>query len=215
MTYALSAPRAAHRFSSFVWLSTMVVSGERQVRGHLQSVGVVDSLSDVELIERLRDDDRYLREFIRRHHHSLRRLAVAMLRSGEDADEVVQDTFVSVHRGADRFRGESSPRTWIHTICHRHCLARLRRKRLAVVPNDEAEMILSPTIDHAVRLAVRNAAAALPADLRIAFTLVDVLGFTREEAAHMVGIPGNTMRARVARARVLLATLLADDEVQS
>jgi DNA-directed RNA polymerase specialized sigma24 family protein len=76
-------------------------------------------------------------------------------------------------------------------------------------------MILSPTIDHAVRLAVRSATAALPSDLRIAFTLVDVLGFTREEAAHMVGIPGNTMRARVARARVLLATLLTDDEVQS
>lgn len=215
MTYAFRALRPTRPFSAVGRLSTMVTSGERRVRGHLQSVGAVDSFSDVELIERLRDDDRCLREFIRRHHSSLRRLALAMLHSDEDADEAVQDTFMSVHRGADQFRGESSPRTWIHTICHRHCIARLRRKRLAVVSDDQADVILSPTIDYAVRLAVRSAAAALPPDLRIAFTLVDVLGFTREEAAHMVGVPGNTMRARVARARVVLATLLADDEVQS
>lgn len=59
-------------------------------------------------------------------------------------------------------------------------------------------------------VAVEAAMRHLSDEHRTAFTLIDILGFSREDSATMVGIPGNTMRARSARARQLLAELLAD-----
>jgi RNA polymerase sigma-70 factor (ECF subfamily) len=61
-----------------------------------------------------------------------------------------------------------------------------------------------------MRIALKVAVDELPEQNRVAFVLVDVLGFSREDAAAMVDVPGNTMRARVARARMLLADALTD-----
>ena len=61
-------------------------------------------------------------------------------------------------------------------------------------------------------MTLEQAVADLSGDLKVAFTLVDVLGFSREEAAQLVGVPGNTMRARAARARVILASTLTQGD---
>lgn len=170
-------------------------------------------LSDVELIARV-DDDSCLRELIGRHQRSLRQLARSMLRNDADADEAVQDTFVAVFRSAASFRGESAAKTWLHSICYRQCLARLRRKRFDVVPLDVdfAVGAIAVEVDHTFNAVLDAAVRQLPEPNRVAFVLVDVLGWSREDAAGIVGVPGNTMRARVARARELLADALGDDD---
>ena len=66
--------------------------------------------------------------------------------------------------------------------------------------------------DEALRMTLDRAIAGLTGDLKMAFTLVDVLGFSREEAAQLAGVPGNTMRARAARARVVLASMLTEGD---
>ena len=172
-----------------------------------------EQLTDADLIGRMKRDEECLRVLVARHHVSLRRLAMSMLRSEPDADEAVQDTFISAHRNASSFRHESSVRTWLHSICYRACLGRLRRKRLTLVEVDTATMIAGAESDPAVMVAIDRAVAALPDDLRVAFTLVDICGFTREDAAALAGVPGNTMRARSARARMLLADALTAEEV--
>lgn len=166
-------------------------------------------LSDIELVERCAADEACLRVLVGRHEPSLRRLAWSLLRNGHDAEEAVQDTFVAVHRAAAGFRGEASVRTWLHSVCYRQCLGRLRRKRLELVALADHD---TPTVsaDAALRLTLERAVDALPEANRVAFVLVDVLGFSREDAAVMVEVPGNTMRARVARARMLLADALSE-----
>lgn len=196
-------------------LSTLCSGAVHDVRNHLRVLrSSVRELSDPELLARLHTDDECLREFVGRHHMSVHRLAVATLRSTADAEEAVQDTFIAAHRSAERFRGESSARTWLHSICYRRCLGMLRKQHLHAVVLDDVSLLAATHTDHAVRLALDIAVAGLTDDLRVAFTLVDVLGFTREDAAHLVGVPGNTMRARVARARVLLADAMTDREAE-
>jgi RNA polymerase sigma-70 factor, ECF subfamily len=197
-------------------LSTLCTGGVHDVRSHLRVLrSDVRELSDPELLARLRTDDDCLREFVGRHHSSVHRLAVATLRSTADAEEAVQDTFIAAHRSAERFRGESSARTWLHTICYRRCLVVLRKRHLQVVAVDDVSLFAGTDTDHVLRLALDAAVASLNDDPRVAFTLVDVLGFSREDAARLVGVPGNTMRARVARARMLLADAMTDREDES
>lgn len=186
------------------------------VARRLRSVSAVVpvEMSDSELISRA-GEELCLRELIARHERSMRRLALSMLRNRADADEAVQDAFVVVYRKGATFRGESSARTWLHSICYRKCLDRLRRKRFDIVHIDQASQssLTAVEVDHSFTATLETALDDLPPQNREAFVLVDVLGFTREDAAELVGVPGNTMRARVARARLLLADALDDGEV--
>ena len=192
--------------------STLAGGGASMVRNRQRTIWDLGQLSDVELIAELDTDDGCVRELVARHHRSVHQLAVAMLHNSSDADEAVQDTFIAAHRGAAGFRGESSARTWLHAICYRRCVGVLRKKHLKVVGIDAALIVAEPAVDNTSRIAIDRAAFALPDDLRVAFTLVDVLGFSRENAAHLVGVSGNTMRARVVRARILLADALGEQE---
>lgn len=193
--------------------SRIAAGGVHTLRSHLRSVRPtpIERMSDVELVGQL-SDDACLREFIARHSGSVRGLATSMMRSSHDADEVVQDTFIAAHRSFEQFRGESTPRTWLHTICYRRCLTLLRKKHLQLVSDAVVVGLAAGSTDEALRMTLERAIDGLSGDLKVAFTLVDVLGFSREEAAQMAGVPGNTMRARVARARIVLASMLTEGD---
>ena len=154
-------------------------------------------------------DDAAFELIVRRHTDAVWRFARSMLRDDGAAEEAVQDTFVKAHRALDRFRGESALRTWLVSICHRACLDRLRRKHVDVVPLEAAREQRTREEQTGLRLALEEALAQLPDDEREGFTLVHVLGYSREEAADVVGVPPSTMRSRVARGRERLAEALA------
>jgi len=192
--------------------SRIAAGGVQTLRSHSRSLRpAVERMSDLELLGQL-SDDACLREFIARHNGSVRCLALSMMRSSHDADEVVQDTFIAAHRSFEQFRGESTPRTWLHTICYRRCLTLLRKKHLQLVSEDVVVGLAASSTDEALRMTLERAIDGLSGDLKVAFTLVDVLGFSREEAAQMAGVPGNTMRARAARARIVLASTLTEGD---
>lgn len=170
----------------------------------------VVGMSDTELLAVVGSDDDAFRELVGRHQRSLRRLARSMMRNDADADEAVQDSLLAAHRHARSFRGDASVRSWLHAICYRQCLARLRRARFELVSLEHAAILSRPEAGPVLPSYLQTAIATLPVDNQAAFVLVDVLGFTREDAATVVGIPSNTMRARVTRARLLLADIVSD-----
>jgi len=173
----------------------------------LRSSGSCAGLDDVTLIGRLDDADA-MRELIVRHERPLMSMAMSMIRNRADAEEIVQDTFVQAYRAAGTFRGDAKVSTWLHSICYRQVLTRTRRRRHLTVAIDEALTQMSTSTDDAFRLALDDAVEELPDINRQAFVLVDVLGFSRSDAAEIVGVEANTMRARVAKARALLADIL-------
>ncbi|HVT71322.1 MAG TPA: RNA polymerase sigma factor [Trebonia sp.] len=73
--------------------------------------------ADVSLLRRLRDgDEQAFAALVERYHPSMLRLALSFVSSRAVAEEVVQDTWLAVLRGLDRFEERSSLRTWLFTI---------------------------------------------------------------------------------------------------
>ena len=179
-----------------------------------ESTSNLHEMDDKELVRRAADDgDQAAFELlVRRHSTPLWRMARMLLNDPFAADEAVQDTFLKAYRSLGSFRGDSSVGTWLGAICRRTCIDRLRLKKANVVSLDEVRHARARDDDAHVRIALEQAAARLGPVEREAFTLVDVLGYSREDAAAIVGVPASTMRSRVARAREHLAEALADTD---
>lgn len=133
----------------------------------------------------------------------LRRLGVA----DDDADDVCQEVFLTVHRRLAHFEGRSSPRTWIYGICVR--VAADYRKRMKT-RREVASSPPSPAVGahQEDELAVREARAllnrildGLDDDKRAAFVLYEVEDLSLKEVASALGCPLQTAYSRLQAAR--------------
>lgn len=150
------------------------------------------------------------------HVSRMYRVALRMLGSTEDAQEVAQDACVQALRGAEKFDGRSALTTWLHRITVNCAQDHLRKQRrmddgrsnwdegaigmlavLEATPAEQAER--SDTYRHALKLI-----AALPDDCRSAFMLTQLDGYTYDEAAAIENLSRGTVASRVFRARKLL-----------
>ena len=153
--------------------------------------------------------------------HKDRLWAVALRTTGdpEEAADALQDALISAFRRADQFRGDSAVTTWLHRIVVNASLDRLRRRsvRHALPLPDDLEtlpgaVVADPTDSMARRetqMAITEALAELPEDQRAAVMLVDVEGWSVEEAAEQLGCPAGTVKSRCFRGRAKLAKRLA------
>ena len=178
---------------------------------------------DAALVERLRagDEDAF-RLLIDRFDAPLRRVARTYVATDAAADEVVQDTWLGVLRGIDRFEQRSSLKTWIFRIALNHCRDRLSRFRppmqpIAEEPDDDAFTVrltdpgrdpesLAVAADESRR--VSRCLARVPHAFREAVVLRDLEGLSYEEIAEVLGVRMGTVRSRIARGREQLRTLL-------
>ena len=150
-------------------------------------------------------------QLFRTHHRHLLRFVQRYMRNPEDAEDVVQQTFIEALRCADRFAGLSKPSTWLFGIALNLARHQVRRNcAQAHDALDEAalEQVADAHGDPAVLLEWRQTAAmvdamlnALPARIRTTFEAVLDGGSTYEEAACEMDIPGGTVRSRVSRVR--------------
>jgi RNA polymerase sigma-70 factor, ECF subfamily len=126
-------------------------------------------------------------------------------------EEVVQDTFVAVWNGADRYRATGEVPAWIWGIGIRRLISRLRRRPAALagrpdetVVSAEDEVLLG--VEHGdLGAALGSLSPELPAVVQA--TVLD--GLTTREAATLLGIPQGTVKTRAARARRELREALA------
>jgi RNA polymerase sigma-70 factor, ECF subfamily len=172
------------------------------------------------LVARLRAGDlAALGEVYDAHHVHVRAFARRLLGDENAAEDILQETFLTLPRAVARFRGESSLSTFLLSITVRHASHFVRaagRRRLAMdrlareprvpgsAPDDEAER-------KRLAAALLRALDALPMDQRVAVVLCEVEGRTSAEAAQIVGAPEATVRTRLFHARRKLAALLATE----
>lgn len=150
-------------------------------------------------------------ELVRRHAGGLWGVALRTLRDPDDAADAVQEALVAAYRAAGSFRGDAAVRTWLHRIVVHTCIDRIRHERVRPTvpwPEHDVPGRLDHAAELAVRLAVDEALAALPAEQRIAVVLVDVQGHPVAEAAAILRVPPGTVKSRCARGRARLAVLL-------
>src|SRR5690349_19390693 len=95
--------------------------------------------SDLELIEEFRKGHQYsFEELINRYSGKVFSLALRLARSQEDAEEVLQDVFVTVYRKIGGFEGKSSFSSWLYRVTVNAALMKLRKKKQdRTVPMEE------------------------------------------------------------------------------
>jgi len=155
------------------------------------------------------------------NEQSIYTLAMRILRQPEDAQDVVQDTFLSALEHLGEFRGDAAFRTWLVRIATNHALKVLRRRkgRQTDVLNekDEEQPLPHPSFiaqwrDDPIQIAeqretqhlLNEAMESLDEKYRLIFLLRDVEGLSTEEAASMLGISVANAKVRLLRARLML-----------
>ncbi len=191
------------------------------------AMGPLDALAllrERSLVRRLRrGDERAFADLVRTHQNRVVDLVFRMLGDYEEALDLAQEIFVSVHAALPRFRGDSRLSTWIFRIAKNHCLNRLkylgRRERgrsteLGEVPESELESQLpSQRPDEALhrderRELVQRAIAELDEEHRLLVVLRDMEELSYHEIAAITDQPEGTVKSRLHRARAALADIL-------
>ncbi len=107
----------------------------------------VSSDEDILLVDRaLAGDTQAFEHLVRRHECRVFRTAVALTGNQEDAEEALQDTFLSVYQHLGEFRRDSRFTTWLTRIAINAALQKLRRRRQSVSLDDpeESETVFLP-----------------------------------------------------------------------
>lgn len=183
------------------------------------SAGTVHQ-DDLALAERCRQGDFDAFESLYREHASrLFSLAVRMLGNKTDAEDMLQEIFLTAHRKLQSYRGDARLSTWLFRLATNLCLDHLRSKSTRMTQatsslDDDNAMEPVSTSPGAVLGTVQNidmerAVAKLPQGCRAAFLLHDVEGFEHREVAAMLGISEGTSKSQVHKARLKLRRFLA------
>jgi RNA polymerase sigma-70 factor (ECF subfamily) len=150
---------------------------------------------------------------VRMHGAFLQRAIARLGGTGPHVDDIVQEAFISAfRRSADLPLDDNMLRAWLfraaknHLLHHRRTLARELRKAEAVVIDNVAPIDSFSERERAAL--VRKATLALPLELREAFVLVDLEGLSAIDAAGVAGVPENTLRSRLRRARTRFGATL-------
>ena len=175
------------------------------------------------IIERARTGDgRAFEDLARREERALYRHAARIVGPGPDAEDVVQDAFISAWRGIRSFEGTSF-RAWLFRIVTNRALdkmrSRKRRAELPLEPSEDEEVIwaepaapgpdlIELAASQEALAAVESALEHVPAEQRAALLLRDVEGFAYEEIALMTGVEIGTVKSRIHRARVSVRNTL-------
>ena len=161
-----------------------------------------------------------LGELFDRHENAVYRFFSRMLGAGNpDIDELVNETFLNVHRSARKFRGHASVKTWIiaiaANIARHHIRSESRRRAfLRILQGRPAgrEPDEGRAAEH--RDLVRKLGkllTALPYDLRIAFVMCDLEEIPGADAARVLGVPEGTLWRRLHEARKSLRASLGEE----
>lgn len=164
-------------------------------------------VDDAILVDAARDGDvEAFEAIVRQHQATVYRVALRLLGSTADAQDVTQDTFVRAWRSLRGFRRDSSVSTWLYRIVTRRCLDLLAMRRPTEPLEEELETVAAePTesVERQERLrAVTHAIAKLPTGQRVALTLREFEGLSYEEIAGIVGVSVPAIKGRIHRARL-------------
>lgn len=178
--------------------------------------------TDQELVIQIQNGDQQcFEELIGRYSNKAFSLAVRLTRNQEDAEEVLQDVFVTVFRKIGGFEGKSSFSSWLYRVTVNAALMKLRKKRQTqqVVSVEELqpqvqEIVINQSVDQleSDEIALRNQLVAvleeairkLPDDYRPVFILRDIDGLTSREVGKILNLSVPAVKSRLHRSRLML-----------
>lgn len=162
-------------------------------------------------------DQRAFADLVGMHRNQLWAVCLNIVRDHQEAEDALQNTLIAAWQNLEKFRGESRFSTWLHRIAANNALMVVRKRKpqtqLTDFTDPEQPVVLSddtggaPSFDERMVTldALREALATLPKDFRTAIVLREFGDFSYAEIAEHQGVPIQTVKSRLNRAKKQLA----------
>lgn len=196
----------------------------------MEAVKNIKDRSDAELVEAMKNSQlpacadctaaQAFDELLRRYSEKAYRLAMRITRQQEDAEEVLQETFLSVFDKISEFRGTSAFSSWLYRITVNTAFMKLRKRRKHSAVELDEQIAASQecwvgkrsdvsdtnylSAQHELRAVLEQAIEALPVDYRTIFVLRDVDGLSNQQVSEIMDLSVPAIKSRLHRSRLLL-----------
>ncbi len=188
--------------------------------------GAEQEVQDHELVAGLRKGDQAcLQEILNKYTEKVHNLAMRIARNQEDAEEILQDVFLTVFRKVEKFEGKSAFSSWLYRITVNTAFMKLRKRKQTaaisledITPGVKDSWVSERREDsdanfmasrHELREQLEAAIAKLPEEYRVIFILRDVDGLSNQEVGEVLGITVPAVKSRLHRSRLLLRKKLS------
>ena len=146
-------------------------------------------------------------------------IAFRMLRNAADAEDAVQEAFVSAYRAFPSFQGRCKASTWLYRIVVNTCLMKIRKEKTRVkyltqtgyddaIVYDWSNSPEKAAMNSELRDVLETGLSCLSPERRAAIVLRDVQGLSNDEAAEVLGVTIPSFKSRLHRGRVVLRKYL-------
>ena len=180
--------------------------------------------SDSELIQAIQAGQiERFPELVQRYEGALYNFGLKMCGETQDAEDVVQDTFLNVFRYLKGFRYETKFKNWLYRIATSTCIKKRRKSKFAperelsldeFLPQDEsmvdqqipawATLPLDQVLNEELGRTLKQAIVQVPEKYRVVLVLRDIEGFSTEESAQILNLTPANIKVRLHRARLFL-----------
>ena len=161
------------------------------------------------------DLERQFTEIVDEYSDLAYSVAYRMLRNVEDAEDAVQEAYISAYKALPNFKGQSKLSTWLYRIVVNACLMKIRKdksraKYLSEKAYDDAIVYdwkndpEEAAVNSELRSMLESGLVLLSPDLRAAAVLRDIQGLSTEESAEILDISIASLKSRLHRARIML-----------
>ena len=178
-------------------------------------------MTEVQLIEKAKNGEQEaFTKLVLKYNERIYNLALRLLRNKEDAEDILQETFITVLEKLHTFDGKSGFFTWLYRIATNACLMKLRKKRpevsdlpdnLSEYDNYESKIFVdwsqNPLADiqnKEMKDAIDKAMEKLSDIYRTVFVLRDIENMSIKETSDIIGITEENVKIRLKRARMFL-----------
>jgi len=175
-------------------------------------------MNEKELIEKAKKGDKSaLAKLVKTHEKTVYNFAFKICRNPERAENMMQETFLSMIKSLKQFDGNSKLTTWLYRIVSNHCLMGHRKKKNQFLSFDEDESTVENKVtndwsslpsnvieNEELKDILDDAISKLAPDYRIVFILRDVNGYSTEETGKIINLSVPAVKSRLHRARAFL-----------
>ncbi len=181
-----------------------------------------EEITDIELLNKFQKGCKNsFEQLVRKYESKVHSLALRLTKNTEDAEEVLQDVFITIYKKADSFQGKAKFSSWLYRITCNASFMKLRKNKQeqAIAMDDLAPFLQEKAIngeiklgnrgDHVsmnnqIRVTLESAIAKLPEEYRAVFVLRDIDGLSNKEVGNILNLSVPAVKSRLHRSRLML-----------